>query len=445
MNDVEYKPIDILNNAGFEAYFVGGCVRDTFMCRKVSDIDITTNAMPNQIQDVFSEYRTLDVGIKHGTITVLMHEKPYEITTYRSETEYRDHRHPNKVHFGVSLKEDLARRDFTVNAIAWDGKDVYFDPFGGIQDIQRKVIRCVGDPMERFDEDALRILRALRFSATLGFEIDEKTVAAMRCRKELLCYISAERIWQEISKMIVGENAVKVLLQFSDILEVIFPEFSLMRGFDQKNYHHIYDVWTHTVVALGTSREDLVLRMAILLHDCGKPFTFSLDDDGVGHFYGHAAKSAEIAERRLEQLRVDNKTKNRIVRLIAHHDSPAETELGQVVRKMRKLESDYPLLVALRRADNLAQAPQFHRTKLHDRCEELYQYAVLEDEEKLGRKLSVSGHDLLQCGAIPGKNIGDLLRMLADDVLDKKVENEKQELLEYAIKNYSMCFGGACE
>lgn len=442
MLPITCKPIEILHKCGYEAYLVGGCTRDALMGRQVSDTDITTNALPDEIKAIFSHYKTLDIGIKHGTVTVLMDDTAYEITTYRAETDYTDHRHPGKVQFGVSLYEDLARRDFTVNAIAFDGKETLVDPFGGSEDIKRKLIRCVGDPVLRFDEDALRILRGIRFSSVLGFEIEEKTLAAMRTCKNLLRYVSAERVWKELSKLILGKDCARVILQCHDILSVVLPELAPMHGFDQKNYHHIYDVLTHTAVALDVSRQDLVLRMAILLHDCGKPSTFHLDDEGIGHFYGHAARSAELAKERLSALKVDNRTKDRIVRLIAHHDSPAEEDLKQVVRKIRKLENDYPLLVALRRADNLAQAPQFHRTKQHDLCDELYKQAVWADEERIGKKLSVSGNDLLQAGATPGKNIGNLLGYLSDDVLDQKVENQKKEILEYAKKQYPWCFGG---
>ena len=445
MQSLHCVPLNILKNAGYEAFLVGGCVRDTIMQRSVSDIDITTNALPNEIQSVFSDYKTLDVGLKHGTITVIVDGIAYEITTYRSESEYTDHRHPGIINFGVTLNDDLARRDFTINSIAFDGENVLIDPFGGVYDIEHRMIRCVGDPLQRFDEDALRILRGLRFSATLGFEIESHTSNAMRASKNLLSYVSAERVWQELSKLIVGVDAARVLLQYSDILEVVIPELVDMRGFDQKNYHHIYDVLTHTAVALSKSEPDLVLRMAVLLHDCGKPSTFSLDENGVGHFYGHAAKSAELAKERLLQLKVDTRTRNRIVRLIAHHDSPAEEQLGQVIRKMRKLEDDYPLLVKLRRVDNLAQAPQYYRSELHDLCEKFYDQAIHANEETVGRKLAVGGDDLLAEGAIPGKNIGYLLRMLADDVLDLKIENEKFRLLKYAKENYSICFGGKNE
>lgn len=443
--DLCKKPIEMLQKAGYEAYFVGGCVRDSVMGRQISDIDITTNAMPEEIQRVFSDYRTLDIGIKHGTITVLMDDEKYEITTYRAETDYQDHRHPGKVQFGVSLTDDLSRRDFTVNAMAWRGSGDVVDPFGGLTDIEDKIIRCVGEPLCRFDEDALRILRALRFSATLGFTIEEKTLAAMRECKHLLSYVSAERIWQELSKLIVGSDAHRVVLEYSDVLEGVLPELSAMRGFDQKNYHHIYDVLTHTAVALSNADNDLVLRMAVLLHDCGKPSTFHLDENGVGHFYGHAVRSAELADGRLWQLKVDTRTRNRIVRLIAHHDSPAEKELSQVVRKMRKLGQDYPLLVKLRRADNLAQAPQFHRSELHDLCEILYEEAAKASEESLGNKLAIDGNDLLNAGALPGKNVGYLLGALADDVLDQKVANEKESLLQYAKVRYQKCFGGGNE
>jgi len=440
MDAVSCKPIEILKKAGYEAFLVGGCVRDMLMGRTVSDTDITTNALPDEIHSVFFAYKTLDIGIKHGTVTVLIDGTAYEITTYRAEAEYTDHRHPGIVRFGVSLREDLARRDFTVNAIAYDGVNAPIDPFGGMTDIEHRIIRCVGNPEERFEEDALRILRGLRFSATLGFAIEDKTLDAMLKRKHLLSYVSAERIWQELSKLIVGKEAARVILEGWDVLSVVLPELAPMHGFDQHNYHHIYDVLTHTAVALEHAPSDLVLRMAILLHDCAKPSTFHLDEQGVGHFYGHAARSAEFAEQRLTALKVDTLTKKRIVRLIAHHDSPAEENLQQVVRKMRKLEQDYPLLVALRRADNSAQAPQFYRSELHDLCEALYKEALQADEKALGKKLSINGCDLLENGALKGKNIGILLSALSDDVLDGKVQNQKEILLAHAKERYGEHF-----
>ena len=267
------KPIDRLHKAGYEAYFVGGCTRDCLMGRPLSDVDITTNAMPEEIKQVFCDCRTLDIGIKHGTVTVLMEGETYEITTYRYDGEYTDHRHPSVVRFGVDLTEDLARRDFTMNAIAFDGKNGMVDPFGGRNDIEEKVVRCVGDPILRFEEDALRILRGLRFASVLGFAIDASTAIAMREKKQLLAYVSAERIWQEFSKLLMGKEAAGIILQYSDVLEVILPELAPMRGFDQRNHHHIYDVLTHTLKALEATDEDLVLRLAVLFHDCGKPDT----------------------------------------------------------------------------------------------------------------------------------------------------------------------------
>ncbi len=434
-------PIKLLNSAGYEAYFVGGCVRDRLLLRPLSDIDITTNALPAEIKKVFENYRTLDIGIKHGTVTAMIENTPYEITTYRYDGDYTDHRHPKEVRFGVSLKEDLARRDFTVNAIAWDGCGEYADPFGGKQDIENKIIRCVGVPALRFDEDALRILRGLRFASVLGFAIDEDTANAMREKKELLRFVSAERIWSELSKLLMGEHAAKILLSYSDVLDTVLPELAPMRGFDQRNPHHIYDVLTHTLTALDHTESDLVLRLAVLFHDCGKPNTFSVDEKGIGHFYGHARESVRLTEQRLAALKVDSRTKDRVLRLIEHHDSPPEETLQQVVRRMRKLEDDYPLLVALRRADNRGQAPLYHRADLHDRCMALYHEAISASAEETGRKLCLNGNDLLNAGALPGKNIGSLLLALSDAVLENKVENEKTALVSYAKMNFPLGFG----
>lgn len=429
-------PIEMLHNAGYEAYFVGGCTRDRLLARPLSDIDITTNALPEEIKTVFSAYRTLDIGIKHGTVTVMMENASYEITTYRHDGDYADHRHPTKVRFGVSLREDLSRRDFTVNAIAYDGGSDYKDPFGGKGDIENKIIRCVGQASLRFEEDALRILRGLRFASVLGFSVEENTARAMREKKHLLRFVSAERVYGELTKLLMGDDAAEILMQYSDILDPVLPELADMRGFDQKNPHHIYDVLTHTLTALRHAERDLVLRLAVLFHDCGKPHTFSLDENGIGHFYGHAKKSVALAEARLCALKVDNRTKMRVLRLVEHHDSPPEESLSQVVRRMRKLEDDYPLLVALRRADNKGQAPRYHRTELHDKCMEMYREAMTAEEEKTGRRLSLDGNDLLKAGALPGKNIGSVLSFLSDAVLENKTENEKEALLSYAKTHF---------
>lgn len=435
------KPVDMLHKAGYEAYFVGGCTRDCLMGRSLSDVDITTNAMPEEIKQVFREYKTLDIGIKHGTVTVMLENGSYEITTYRYDGGYTDHRHPSVVQFGVSLTEDLARRDFTMNAIAFDGKGDMVDPFGGREDIEKRVVRCVGEPVLRFEEDALRILRGLRFASVLGFSIDKQTAEAMREKKHLLVYVSAERVWQEFSRLIMGKDAAKIIGQYSDILEVILPELAEMRGFDQRNHHHIYDVLTHTMKALEAAPADLILRLSILFHDCGKPSTFSLDEWGEGHFYGHARRSVELADERLAALRADNQTRERVLRLIEHHDSPPESDEKQVVRRMRKLGDDYPLLVALRRADNRGQAPEYYREEFHEACMEFYKTLLSKSEEQSGRKLNLNGKDLLSDGALPGKNIGWLLSALSEDVLEERVANEKDTLLRYAKENYPSGFG----
>ncbi|MBE6637980.1 MAG: CCA tRNA nucleotidyltransferase [Ruminococcaceae bacterium] len=440
MKETYRIPIRLLKEAGFQAYYVGGCVRDRLMNRPFSDVDITTNALPDEIQRVFAAYHTLDIGIKHGTITVMIDSEPIEITTYRFDSGYTDHRHPTKVRFGVSLQEDLKRRDFTVNAIAWDGENPPVDPFGGRIDMENKIIRAVGNAKERFEEDALRILRALRFAAALDFTIEAETAAAMRERKHLLSYVSAERVFTEIKKLLVGKGAGRVIAMYTDILGTVIPELLPMQGFDQKNPHHIYDVLTHTLHALDAAEPDLTLRLAVLFHDCGKPETFTLDEKGIGHFYGHARHSMALAEARLDALKADNLTKKRVVRLIEHHDSPAEETLSQVVRRMRKMERDYPLLVALRRADNRGQAPIYYRDDLHDRCMALYHEAQNANAEAIGSKLSLNGRDLMANGAKEGKNIGFLLSALSEDVLEKRVKNEKDALLRFAKERYSDCF-----
>ena len=427
--------ISRLENEGFEAYAVGGCVRDLLMGKKADDYDITTSATTDEIKRVFSADRIIETGIKHGTVTVLKNGIPYEVTTFRLESTYSDNRHPDKVIFTRSLADDLSRRDFTVNSIAYNDEKGFVDLFGGKKDIENRIIRCVGNPRQRFEEDALRILRGIRFASTLGFEIEDATKEAMLDCRELIHNLSRERVFTELSKMLCGKNVRRVLTDFAPVLGEVIPEINRMQGFDQHNFHHIYDVLTHTAVVVDSTPPVLHLRLAALFHDIAKPFCFSLDENGVGHFYGHASKSAEIAEERLTALRCDNKTRDAVIRLIKAHDTPIEESEKIIKRRLASMgEELFFDLIALKRADTAGLAPEFSERNAHfDRLEEMAR-EILNKEACFSLKhLAVDGRDMMVLG-LKGRQIGEMLDRLLEAVIDGRVENEKEELLIFASR-----------
>ena len=320
-----------LRAAGFPAYLVGGCVRDTLLGRVPGDWDITTAALPEQVEAVFAGERIIETGLKHGTVTVLLDGLPLEITTFRTEAAYSDHRHPDAVAFTPSLTEDLARRDFTINAMAWtrentgDGLNAGLqDPFGGQADLEKKLIRCVGDPHKRFEEDALRILRALRFASQLDFTIDPATAAAAHALRDTLALVSRERIAVELTKLLCGPAARRIIVEYWEILSVPLPELAPMAGLDQRNKHHCYDVLEHSAAAVEAVPPEKLLRWAALLHDVAKPACFTVDEAGRGHFYGHAKRGAPMAREIMTRLRFDKDTVNRVAQLVELHDYPID-------------------------------------------------------------------------------------------------------------------------
>lgn len=433
------KAIELLEAEGFEAYLVGGCVRDYLMGCSPKDYDLTTSAKPEEIIRVFAAYRTIETGIRHGTITLMMNERPLEVTTYRIEKSYSDYRHPDGVEFTGNLREDLMRRDFTMNAIAYHPTKGMVDPFGGQADIQKKQIRCVGDPEARFEEDALRILRALRFAATLGFTLEEKTQEALFHKCSRLMFVSAERVTAELTKLLCGSEVKRILLSYIDILSVILPELLPMKGFQQKTRYHSYDVLHHTAVALEHTPPIPRLRWTILLHDCGKPETFTMDQRGNGHFYGHEKVSRKLAECILKRLKMDRVTSERIVTLISLHDTPIEAEIKVVKRWLAQLTPDVFFdLLEVKRADNWGQAPEYHSRQKH--YDELANIAskIIEEHECLSRaNLAINGRDLMELG-LQGKELGKMLQVLLEAVLDEKVANEKMALLHFVEKNRSL-------
>ena len=424
-----------LESAGFEAYVVGGCVRDALMGRTPGDYDVATDALPEQTAAVFAGERVIETGLKHGTVTVLLDGKPLEITTYRVDGAYSDARHPDAVRFTRSLREDLARRDFTVNAMAWSPRNGLADPFGGAADIRAGVLRCVGDPDARFREDALRIARLLRFSAVLGFLPEAETAAAARRNRALLERISAERVASELKKLVCGPFVRRIVLSETDILGAVLPEILPLRGFDQRNPHHCYDILEHCAAVCEAVPPEPVLRIAALLHDVGKPDCFFTDEDGVGHFYGHAQRGAEITDAILRRLRYDTAGRERITLLVRRHDERIEPDERAVLRALGRYGPElYFQLMQLRRADALAHAPDPARSERLTRTDALETLgkALLERKACFSlRDLAVGGDDLIAAGFSPGPALGRTLNRLLDAVTDGAVPNEKAALLGF--------------
>lgn len=426
--------IDTLNRAGHQAYAVGGCIRDSILGRQPQDWDVTTSARPNEVKALFS--RTIDTGIKHGTVTVLLEREGFEVTTYRVDGAYEDSRHPSQVTFTPSLTEDLKRRDFTMNAMAYNQTDGLVDVFGGMEDLKRGVVRCVGDPGQRFGEDALRMMRAVRFAAQLGFSIDEATREAVKTFAGTLSRISAERIATELTKLLVSAHPEEMRTLYAlGITAVMLPEFDAMMHTPQDNPHHIYSVGEHTVYVLMQTPCDKVLRLAALLHDVAKPSCRSKGEDGRDHFYGHPQEGSRMAEKILRRLKFDNDTVDRVCRLVQwHDDNPPLTE-KDVRRAMVRLGLEsYPLLFALKRADILAQNPDRQAEKLCyvKEYEELY-HRILEKKQCLTLKdLAVSGGDLIAAGIAPGPRLGKVLHALLELVLEDPEKNEKEYLIKKA-------------
>lgn len=432
--------IEILKAKGFEAYLIGGSVRDFVMGLPIGDIDITTNATPKEVKQVFVDFRVIETGIKHGTVTVLINNEPLEITTYRSEGTYSDNRHPDSVIFSNSLADDVVRRDFTMNGVAYDFDNGFCDLVGGLPDIKNKTIRCIGDAETRFREDALRILRAMRFSSVLGFEIETETKNAIHKCKDLLKNISAERIREEFTKLICGKNAYTVLQEFSDVITVFIPEIRECVGFEQKNRHHCFDVYTHTLKAVEKSSQNSTIRLALFFHDIGKPSVAHFDEKGEQHFYSHPKVSAEMTEKIMTRLRFDNETKNKVVTLVKMHDSPITlNDINPDRKRLKKIMSQIGSelifdLIEIKYCDNSAQNPEYFRGEdFYKQTREIVNEIINEKECFSTKHLAVDGNDLIALG-FKGKKIGETLEKCLTAVIDGKVENEKGKLLKYIQK-----------
>ena len=426
--------LDKLNQSNYKAYIVGGTVRDFLLHKDNTDIDITTNALPDQVKEVFKGYKIFDTGIKHGTVSLLINGELIEITTFRKDENYLDNRHPSSIKFVSTLREDLLRRDFTINAMAYN-KRIY-DYYGGREDLANKIIRAVGIANERFREDALRILRALRFSSVLGFTIEEKTKQAMFENKSLLKNISHERIREEFNKILLGENAEEVLLNYEKIFEEIIPEFSLMYGFEQHNEHHIYDVYTHCVKAVSSSKKDLIIRLTLMFHDIGKPKVFSLDEQNHGHFYNHAVESKKIARDILNRLKYDNNTKKQVLTLIEYHDVVLNAEEKCVKRWLNRLGEDlFDKLIEVQRGDNFAQHPKHRERQLKLDQIVTIKNKIIEEKNCFSLKqLAINGKDLIALG-MNGRAVGQTLNKILNLVLNGEIENDKTKIIEYIKSN----------
>lgn len=425
---------EMLAAAGYEAFLVGGAVRDYVRDNSpAKDWDITTDALPEQVKRVFAGFHLIETGLKHGTVTVVLDHVPIEITTYRVDGGYTDHRHPDSVRFTRSLREDLERRDFTMNALAYHPKTGVGDFVGGRADIENNLVKCVGDPDRRFREDGLRMLRALRFAAVYSMRIEAETAAAIHRNRELLGNIAAERVRAELTKLLCGKGAADVLGGFADVLAVPVPELIPMFGFDQRNPHHDRDIWNHTIAVVESITPEPVLRWAALLHDVGKPSCFSCAADGVGHFYGHAEQSTIMTESILNRLRFDNASKDRIVRLVRYHDMPIAADRKLVKRLLSKHgEETARQLIELHRADTLGQSAICRpRLAVFDEMDAMVGDILRETPCFTLKDLAVNGNDMLEMG-FTGREIGDVLRKCLDAILEERMMNQRDELLSFA-------------
>ena len=437
------KVLMIINNLqfhGYEAFAVGGCVRDSILAKRPEDWDITTSAKPEQIKKLFR--RTVDTGIKHGTVTVLLGKDSFEVTTYRVDGAYEDSRHPKEVRFTNRLEEDLKRRDFTINAMAYNDEVRLVDVFGGMQDLNHHLIRCVGDPEERFSEDALRILRAVRFSAQLNFPIEPNTAAAVRKLAPTLKNISAERIRTELVKLLVSAHPERIRDAYElGITQIILPEWDAMEGVTQNTPHHKYNVAEHTIRAMKNVKRDKILRLTMLFHDMGKPAVKTTDENGRDHFRGHALVSEEIARRVMRRLKFDNETVKTVARLVCYHDYRVEATSQNVRRAMNRIGVElFPYYLAVRMADAKAQSTYQRREKIENIVEmrRLYKETLQQEDCVTLRKLAVGGHELMELGMKPGREIGSMLSELLEYVIDDPSRNTKEILCDYVKEKLSL-------
>lgn len=424
--------INILEQSGYEAYAVGGCVRDSIIGIIPNDWDICTSALPQKVIELFSAYKVIQTGIKHGTVTVLVNGVNIEVTTYRIEEEYEDNRRPSCVSFVGSLKEDLARRDFTMNALAYNPNTGLVDYFGGVSDIEKKIIKCVGEPAERMEEDALRLLRALRFASRFGFAIEGDLSNCIHRLKYLLLNISSERIQNEFNGILLGQNAYVILDEYKDVINKFIPEIEYMFGFEQNNPYHYLDVWHHTIESVQVASHDLVIKLTMFFHDIGKPATYSMDENGGSHFYRHAAKSVEVTETVLNRLKYSNKIISDVLVLIKYHDIKlTEKSLLNWMNKLGERRID--LLLQVMTADIKAQSPRFFDERMEqlEELKELYDEIIVNNRCYKISDLDIDGQDLIDMGFSEGRLIGEILEKLLELVMDGEVRNVRNSLITY--------------
>lgn len=427
--------IDKIEKAGFSAYAVGGCVRDSLLQKEPQDWDICTNALPNDVLRIFADFHTFDAGIKHGTVSVVVNSVVYEITTFRIDGEYFDNRHPEKVEFTDDLVTDLSRRDFTVNAMAYSERTGLVDPFDGAYDLELMAIRCVGNPVQRFNEDALRIMRALRFASCYNMAIEKHTAnAVFECRK-LLHNIAAERITTEFNKLVCGESCEYILRRFRDVVAQFLPEITIMFGYEQHNIHHNKTLWRHITCAMTNIAPEPLLRVTMLLHDLGKPMACKRDPDGTAHFKGHQKFSAVMAERILERMKYPREFIDDCVTLITYHDVRFTGDKPQIRRLINKIgEENFRRLLKVQYADMLAQSMYKRDEKLRNyelTCKAFDEIVKNKDCFTL-KQLEIDGHDLIKMGITDGRQIGYTLKKLLSLVMDDRLENTNSALMQKA-------------
>ncbi|WP_251315902.1 CCA tRNA nucleotidyltransferase [Flintibacter muris] len=424
--------LQTLTDTGYEAYLVGGCVRDLLREVEPHDWDICTSARPEETEACFAGHRIIETGLKHGTVTVLEEGEPYEITTYRTEGPYSDSRRPDYVEFISSLEADLSRRDFTVNAIAIGLDDSLKDPFGGADDIKAGVIRCVGEPAQRFQEDGLRVMRALRFGAVFGYEIEEKTAQAIHENRRMLEHVAAERINVELCKLLVGGKAGDILRQYPDVLCEFWQPLEPLVTLEQNNPWHCWGGWEHTIHAVEAAPADLMLRLTMLLHDIGKPSCKSTDENGIDHFYGHPAVSAKLAGQMLQTLKFDNKTRERVVTLVEYHDIQIPCRDRSIRKWLSRLGPEtFFQLLEVKRADGMGQSYELVKDRLAEleKMKSKAKEIIAQGQCFCLKDLSVNGQDVIAAGIAPGPEVGQVLNGLLERVLNGEIPNERDALL----------------
>ena len=432
-----HHAINLLEDSGFEAWCVGGYVRDTLRGQSANDIDIATSAPWQKVQNIFESagYHTFETGVQHGTLTVSLDSNTIEITTFRRDSQYSDARHPDTVVYLDTIEEDLARRDFTINAIAYSPKRGLCDPFGGLADINKGIIRAVGLPAQRFSEDALRILRGCRFVSQLGFLLEKQTSEAMNETKELLDKIAVERISHELDMLFTGNHVHRAIMDCIDILAQVIPEALPMKKFDQLTPYHIYDVLEHSAYCMQYCPPDSLIRWAAFFHDIGKPASFFTDDAGIGHFYGHAKVSVEIATKVLRRLKISPAFTKKLLLLVKHHDDIIPATPKAVKHALRKLDESPTLfrsLCSLKIGDAMAQAPHCHeRVSLAKDLLKTLDEILAENAAFSLKDLAINGNDVIACGVSPGPEVGTLLASALDAVIDDEVPNEQKALIDF--------------